>query len=160
MVNILKYFTFELWEKASSAYEEDRNQAEKLWIENYLQYQEEYEKVKKKLSIEFVKYFEGNHEFHDWYVKKLITRQVRNNVNFIIYLREKKFIAQIKFSNVIKIAIPNNFDFSEGLGTVGYVEILAVNENILSIEFLLSTGASIMIYVTESPEIITNFDPV
>lgn len=75
VVKILKYFTFELWEKASSVYEEDRTQAEKLWNENCLQYQEEYEKVKKRLSIEFVKYFEANHEFHDWYVKKLITNK-------------------------------------------------------------------------------------
>lgn len=85
---------------------------------------------------------------------------MRNSVNFIIYLSKRRFVAQIRFANVEKIAIKNNFDFSEGIGTVGYVEILAVNENILSIEFLLSSGTSIRIYVTESPEIITNYDPI
>ena len=64
----MKFFTQELWDRIGSENESIRLVADKEWEQNIIEYNKQFERVKKSLTKKFLDLYLKNNEFHDFYL--------------------------------------------------------------------------------------------
>jgi len=129
-----------------------REEAEQKWSQNAALYMEQFDKVKENLSRDFLKKYDKYKGFHDFDLKSILVGQDKNSlpkVSIIVTSNNETF--ELAYKEVSKIDIQyadenNTLAFRKGFDTIGYDEFSKINDQILSHEILLSSGATILVH--------------
>ena len=112
----MKYKTSQLWMDYNSTDAEVRKRASKIWTQNCIRAEEDYQSVKTQLSKKFVSIYEKNERFHDWCVDKFefLSSPKQAKDKFIIQLSHSSFNERIDKSVVLTFYGVDNVEMRIG----------------------------------------------
>lgn len=135
----MKYFTLELLDKLSNRSDLEHEMYHKMWMENLMEYWNQFKNYEDKLPSRFVKEY-CKHAFHDYNIESInfyndgTKRRDCCNVEIKVSDDENKFL--IRYIGVTKYNINvNSINYMQG-NTFLYSEILPVENKKMSHEIL------------------------
>lgn len=149
----MKYFKNELWDKMNTNNIEEKNTAHDQWMQNIKEYEERYRLLENRLSKKSFNLLKQNF-LHDYRMNdftichKDLGRQ--NPISIDITFTNSQEIWMISYKKVNKLEInylkQKGFYSERGFDTLGYYELLDIDEETLSHEFLFASGTTLLIY--------------
>jgi hypothetical protein len=152
MGRIMKYYTYELWEKLNSEKSEERKLARNELTKNGEEYFEQFKIVKNKLPKSFIEKYMKYDGFHDFKLEDIIiSNQVKQpiNVDLTVLGEGKKF--RIEYSGIKNFSInylneKGDSRYQNGFDAWGYCEFFELSHKVFSHEILFASGAIILIH--------------
>ena len=154
----MKFFTQELWDRIGSENESIRLVADKEWEQNIIEYNKQFERVKKSLTKKFLDLYLKNNEFHDFYLVgvEIIRSKLKRIpfVDFQIKVSNGQNTYEIWYKSVSNLCIHGNYSsenfdylaYRQGvMDSWGYDEFDININNILVHEILFLSGTTFKI---------------
>ncbi|SHO50983.1 hypothetical protein [Anaerocolumna xylanovorans] len=149
----MKYFEYDLWMDTNNEIDSKRQAALEIWEERARLYVEEYLEAKKYLSKAFIKAYEGNFGFRGCYLSGLLLSGAdrKGVLTCKLLLSDLVDSWQLTYSGLEALNYhpakeEGPFALPSGYMTLEFSELLIVNEEKLSHEFLFSNGSTLLVH--------------
>lgn len=151
----MRYFKYELWKKMNSKDQVESNNALSQWEQNDKEYYKLFERVKKKLPVEFLQVYLVNHGFHDFKIESIQVIHekygIKQPIKVIIIITDESNKLKIKYDEISKIQIDymcvnDSRADNRGFDDWGYDEFLIVDRKTISHEILFASGAKLLLH--------------
>lgn len=157
----MKYFTKELWAQINDPDKAVRVEADKVWSENNIRYQQEWEVVKKYLSNSFVEQFTSNYGFHDYFIHGIYVIDNPPKATYSCMLRlatgTEKCKIVMRGLKSVNMGLVSLTDLFRGTLEWGYSEFDITERNTITLSVLCAMKSE-MQFEFETIEIVPDLD--